>query len=223
MTRIVATTTLCALFLAAGFFTSNAVPGRQATIEDVATLRQMQPRSLSVWLQYLELQESGIEFAMQRRPEEFAKALHLYKSWPSNLDELLANVPETSAPEMRNYFTTGMLGESELVQLDAVIGDWMTGRNAAAEKELRSSLSGIAHARQAVADMGSLVAGRESKQRTIGQIVGIVIDVLIAQERGMGLDPLGGKGDRLPGASFAPTYGNEGKYATAEALRRPSE
>src|SRR6185295_17133721 len=75
MIRIVATTTLCALFLAAGFFTSNAVPGRQATIEDVATLRQMQPRSLSVWLQYLELQESGIEFAMQRRPEEFAKAL----------------------------------------------------------------------------------------------------------------------------------------------------
>lgn len=215
MIRIIATTALTGLFLAAGFFTGSGFSGRQPAMAEIETLRQMQPRSLSIWNQYLDLQENGIEHALQRRPKDVEKALVLYRDWPASLDALMTEAPETSSRGMRNYFTPGMLGTEELEQLDSVIGEWMRAKPAAAERDIRRARENISHSLEAVAAMGEVQDGRERKQRTIGQVVSIIIDVILAAEGSeMGLQPPGGKGDRLPGASLAPTSGEDGRYAT---------
>lgn len=215
MIRIIATTALTGLFLAAGFFTGSGISGRQPAMAEIETLRQMQPRSVSVWNQYLEMQENGIEHALQRRPKDVEKALVLYRDWPANLEMLMVNAPETTSRGMRNYFTPGMLGTVELEQLDSVIGEWMRSKPAAAERDIKRARDNISHSLDAVAAMSEVQDGRERKQRTIGRVVSIIIDVILAEEgTEMGLQPPGGKGDRLPGASLAPTYGEEGRYAT---------
>ncbi len=219
MTKIVATIALTGLFLIAGFFTGSGFTGRQPAMTDIESLRQMQPNSTSVWSQYLEMQEDGIEYALQRRPKDVERALVYYRDWPSNLESFMADAPETTSKGMRNFFTPGMLGTAELEQLDSVIGEWMRAKPAAAELDIKRARENIAHSLEAVSAMTELQDGRERKQRTIGQVVAIIIDVILAQEEnGVGLIPPPGKGDRLPGASLAPTFGEDGRYATRENL-----
>ena len=153
------------------------------SVGEIETLRQLEPRSASVWNAYIQVQEQRIEYELGKRPDAVEAAMRLYRKWPDNLTELRAATPETDIRGMEKYFTSGMLGNEELAQLDAATNGWMKEKTAASDRQIQLSLADIELSRNAVAKMVIIAYGRHQKQQAMGSAVIAIADSLFAQMR----------------------------------------
>lgn len=218
MKRLLAIVVLSVMFLAAGLFALHAETQDELSLEQIETMRQLEPRSSSVWNAYIGLQEHAIENQFAQRPKVVETAMRMYRRWPNNLNELKATIPEASTRGMKNYFTSGMLGREELAQLDAATAGWMKEKTAAIDREVQLALADIELSRNATAKMVILAYNRHQKRQAMGNAVAAIADTLFDRLRRQGDTPGAdgpkGKADRLSQPTSSLNSGLSDKLAT---------